>query len=103
LTIPSESTENLNESLLKKLKNIADDYNVKVDDHLPANYFRDLRALYKTCNSEVVVLINEYDAPVTRNMSNVVLTEANAKILHNFFATLKTMCTLIYALPSLPV
>jgi hypothetical protein len=37
----------------------------------------------------VAVLIDEYDAPVTNNLKMVELAEAKAKILHNFFSTLK--------------
>jgi hypothetical protein len=46
-------------------------------------------ALSRKSGSQIVVLIDEYDAPVTRNMDNPVVAEANAKILHDFFATLK--------------
>jgi hypothetical protein len=39
--------------------------------------------------ANVVVLIDEYDAPVTRNMDNKEVAKQNAKILHDFFAILK--------------
>jgi hypothetical protein len=35
----------------------------------------------------VVVLIDNYDTPVTRNVDNLELAIANAKFLHDFFAT----------------
>ncbi|MDR1607348.1 MAG: AAA family ATPase, partial [Deltaproteobacteria bacterium] len=38
---------------------------------------------------KVAILIDEYDAPVTRNMKNNAVAKANADILHDFFATLK--------------
>jgi hypothetical protein len=48
-----------------------------------------IEALYQKTKTEVVVLIDEYDAPVTRNMDNLEVAKANAIILHDFFAMLK--------------
>jgi hypothetical protein len=61
-----------------------------MDEDVPTDYLENLViALQKTANSEVVLLIDEYDAPVTRNMGNQELALANAKVLHDFFAALK--------------
>jgi hypothetical protein len=48
-----------------------------------------IQALKKQYNSSVVVLVDEYDAPVTRHMDNQKLAETNAGVLHDFFASLK--------------
>jgi hypothetical protein len=53
-------------------------------------YFgRLITALHDKTNARVAVLIDEYDAPVTNNMDNLALAQANAKVLHDFFAALK--------------
>jgi hypothetical protein len=49
-------------------------------------------ALYQKTQKSVlvlVVLIDEYYSLVTRNMGNSELAQANADVLHNFFAALK--------------
>jgi hypothetical protein len=53
-------------------------------------YFEGLiEALYEKYKTKVVVLIDEYDAPVTRNMKDQTVALSNADILHTFFASLK--------------
>ncbi|MDR2140846.1 MAG: AAA family ATPase [Deltaproteobacteria bacterium] len=92
LSLDSDSPKILKENLMTDLSEIAEDYNIqqKVKGTTPAIYFGSLiRALSKDSNSEVAVLIDEYDAPVTSQMDDQEVAEANAKILRQFFATLK--------------
>jgi hypothetical protein len=92
LSLESDSPEDLKDGLMTDLSEIAEDYNIqlKVKGKTPAMYFGNLiKALSKDSNSEVAVLIDEYDAPVTSQMADQGVAEANAKILRQFFATLK--------------
>jgi hypothetical protein len=90
LSLESKTSEILETNLLTTLGKIAQKENLLVDGKSPDVYLDGLiQALYGKYNSTVAVLIDEYDAPVTRNMSNTDIAQANAKILHNFFATLK--------------
>ncbi|MDR1164779.1 MAG: AAA family ATPase [Deltaproteobacteria bacterium] len=114
LSMLAETPENFKAQLLSKLNDIAVAANVKVNNDFPDLCFGSLiKALYNRYESEVVVLIDEYDAPVTRNMGNLKVAQANAEILHAFFAILKdpdvaskTLLTLVtgitrYALTSM--
>ncbi|MDR3134477.1 MAG: AAA family ATPase [Deltaproteobacteria bacterium] len=86
----SESLETLKNGILNDLKANADEANLSVKGQSPVTYFGNLIvALYKSFYSGVTVLIGKYDAPVTRNMKNTALAQANADILHAFFSTLK--------------
>ncbi|MDR2141509.1 MAG: ATP-binding protein [Deltaproteobacteria bacterium] len=92
LSQESESPAILKANLLGDLKRIADKANLarKVEGITPGAYFGNLvQALTEESKNEIAVLIDEYDAPVTRNMDNLKIATANAKILHDFFATLK--------------
>jgi hypothetical protein len=45
--------------------------------------------LFRKYNAEVVVLIDEYDVPVSDNLDDIALAEANAKVLKDFYSRLK--------------
>ncbi|MDR0620710.1 MAG: AAA family ATPase [Deltaproteobacteria bacterium] len=95
MSMSSESPEILKTNLLCLLRNKANKAKISIKAPTPDTYFANLiEALYEKYglkdDSGVVVLIDEYDAPVTRNMDNLEVAQANAKILHDFFAVLKT-------------
>ncbi|MDR1111545.1 MAG: AAA family ATPase [Deltaproteobacteria bacterium] len=90
LSVESDTTAILKESILTKLSFIAKAAKLEIKANTPALYLGELiSALYQNCKSKVVILIDEYDAPVTKNMDNPKAAQANAKVLHDFFATLK--------------
>ncbi|MDR2141425.1 MAG: AAA family ATPase, partial [Deltaproteobacteria bacterium] len=92
LSLESGSPEIFQAKLINRLKGIAKDAKLgqEIKEDTPAAYFEALiKALSEEANSEIAVLIDEYDAPVTRNLDNQEIATANAKILHDFFATLK--------------
>ncbi|MDR1050948.1 MAG: AAA family ATPase [Deltaproteobacteria bacterium] len=90
LSTSANTPELLETNLRKKLTQIARTAKVEVGYDSPDICFGNLiNELYNLDNSKVVVLIDEYDAPVTRNMDNPEVAQANAKILHDFFAVLK--------------
>ncbi|MDR2141497.1 MAG: AAA family ATPase [Deltaproteobacteria bacterium] len=110
LTMTAVSSKVLEKNLLIKLKNIASkaklsdenktnrsdngnklDLLVKLDNAAtPDVYFGSLiQALSEKFQSQIAVLIDEYDYPVTTYMADMEVAEANAKVLHTFFAMLK--------------
>jgi hypothetical protein len=80
----------LSDNIVNKLRIIASNANLDVPTATPGTYFTSIiESLYQSSNAKVVVLIDEYDVPVTANMDDKGLARANATILHDFFATLK--------------
>jgi hypothetical protein len=94
LMMRSESPEIFEYNLLSSLKKLAEEANLTINELTSDKYFESLiEALYKkggaTDDSKVVILIDEYDDPVTSNIDNQEVAQANAKYLRKFFATLK--------------
>jgi hypothetical protein len=90
MSMGSESSDILKRNLFSILRDNAKVFGLDVEEITSDVYFRSLiLALSRKSNSKVVVLIDEYDAPVTRNMEDPPVAAANAKTLHDFFATLK--------------
>jgi hypothetical protein len=88
--VESDSTETLKSELINTLRENAAKAELEIQKDTPSAFLAKLiTALYDKNQNEVVVLIDEYDAPVTSNMGNMEVAEANANVLHNFFATLK--------------
>jgi hypothetical protein len=48
-----------------------------------------IRKLHKSTGRQVVVLVDEYDKPITDHLSNPEMMKANQKILHDFYQVLK--------------
>jgi hypothetical protein len=87
-TAPSPAV--LQTRLLGKLNRIAALNHLNIRGDSPEVFFGELiESLCQRYDSPVAVLIDEYDAPVTRNMANLDVAKANAEILHDFFATMK--------------
>jgi hypothetical protein len=89
----------LKDGLVNDLSKIAIKADLKLENAAPSAYFLDLiNSLFETYKSKVVVLIDEYDFPVTTNMDNQKLARANAKVLHNFFSILKKTTAIRFTL-----
>jgi hypothetical protein len=91
LSMDARSPEIVKESLYAKLMDIAFRENLNIEKAPLPEYFRRLiEALYhKNNNTKVVILIDEYDYPVSRAINDVKLAQANADIVGAFFAVLK--------------
>ncbi|MDR1870936.1 MAG: AAA family ATPase, partial [Deltaproteobacteria bacterium] len=89
LSVKSNSPSALENAILGQLKKITPKGLNVLGDTSDAYFGNLIEALNEKFNSQVVVLIDEYDAPVTKNLANPSLAEANRDILHDFFATLK--------------
>jgi hypothetical protein len=91
LSLSMKSTANIEAVLINKLRRITDAHDLRITATPESSeYITDLvMALHNKYDSKVAVLIDEYDAPVTRNMDKPELARANADVLHAFFAELK--------------
>jgi hypothetical protein len=87
----SRSPEKLYDDLLSVLIGMAEEDNLEISQKSLNLFFVSLiRELSKKYKSKVVVLVDEYDAPVADNISNFELVRENADVLRNFFKVLKT-------------
>jgi hypothetical protein len=99
LSVDSDAKYELKFELTANIKEITEKYDVNIDymdkiskDNLPTIYFKNLiRKVSDKFDKKVMILIDEYDALVTGNMSDPEVAKVNAKILHNFFAFLKDL------------
>jgi hypothetical protein len=89
-SMSSNPPDILKANLLNDLEKVAENYRLEVEGASPSAYFGNLiKAMSGRSKTEVVVLIDEYDAPVTRNMGRSMgVAQENAKIIHDFLGTL---------------
>ncbi len=89
-SLSKDDPETLEKSLKKRLLNIAKEYNICLEtDTLIADCFTDLLyALFKI--DRVVLLIDEYDAPIIKHIgNNVELAAQNREFLKEFYTVIK--------------
>ncbi|MDR1871284.1 MAG: AAA family ATPase, partial [Deltaproteobacteria bacterium] len=91
MSLFSASPEELKLSLMTMLKDLAKKENLILDSPLPGSALKELiektRDVY---NKDVVVLIDEYDYPVSSKIDNKSLAKGNSAILVDFYASLKS-------------
>ena len=83
--------EGLRERLEASLFDFEQKYNIEnYSDSLPVRFARDLKIVSKKTGRGVVVLVDEYDNPLLKNISvNKEQEEANRALYKGFFAVLK--------------
>jgi hypothetical protein len=82
----------LKENILGDLRKIASKNKVTVDETLYDRYLVTLvENLAEKSENGVVILVDEYDAPITRNLGNMEAAEANRNVLHGFYSKLKEL------------
>ncbi|MDR1167147.1 MAG: AAA family ATPase, partial [Deltaproteobacteria bacterium] len=82
--------EDLKGSLVKSLELINDEEQLGLNiDYAGLDLSIIIEKLSKKYNKNVVILIDEYDAPVSENLSNHALAIKNRDILKNFYSGLK--------------
>ncbi|MDR2200127.1 MAG: ATP-binding protein [Deltaproteobacteria bacterium] len=92
MTMVSKTPEILTDRLLKNLQNIAESYNIGLRDDDPGGALQLLiKDLSEKYGERVVVLIDEYDHPVSSHMDNIVLAKANTEVLSSFYVGFKEM------------
>jgi hypothetical protein len=90
-TSPSEI---LKMNIVADLREIAEneDISINVPDQL---YDRILKMLviklFRKYESKAIILVDEYDAPITRNIDNPEVAKDNSEALHNFYSTFKNI------------
>jgi hypothetical protein len=89
-TMINHSTpEMMEKSLLSYLEEIAQDYQVTLTANSASDYFRQLiRSLHNKTGKRVVVLIDEYDKPITAHLSDSYL-DAIRTAVHDFYQVMK--------------
>jgi hypothetical protein len=91
LSIPSYSKEVLREGLLTLVTDIAEEEDFNISSSIPSLAFRSLiKKLYKKYSQKVVVLIDEYDEPVSSHVDDIELAKSNSEILRYFYSSLKS-------------
>ncbi|MDR2437583.1 MAG: AAA family ATPase [Endomicrobium sp.] len=90
MSLYSKSRSSLDKSLLRRLKMIAAENNLYVYGYSAAAYLNMLiQKLSKASDSQVVVLIDDCDAPVTRRMYDLEIAKDNSYAIYDFLETLK--------------
>ncbi|MDR1308895.1 MAG: ATP-binding protein [Deltaproteobacteria bacterium] len=76
--------------IIDDLNRIATHENVQISAITPGNALKTLIIeLYEKYKNKVVVLIDEYDAPILDKINEPALAQANLEVLHGFYRTLK--------------
>ncbi|MDR2199304.1 MAG: AAA family ATPase [Deltaproteobacteria bacterium] len=93
MTMDCDSPEILKEELIDNLENIARSYkNVRLRARNPGGALKRLiEDISEECGERVVALIDEYDNPVSLHMDDIVLANANSKVLNSFYVGFKDM------------
>ena len=92
LSMSPAGPDALREGILAGLRRIADLNKVKVQGSAPDTCFPELvKALHNRHGAKVVVLVDEYDAPVTARLDDLDVAKANAHVIDAFLSQLKRM------------
>ncbi|MDR1022277.1 MAG: ATP-binding protein [Prevotellaceae bacterium] len=87
--ISHSSPETLRSSLLYTLKEIARNYQITLEASNPEDRFRELLVLlHRKTGERVVVLIDEYDKPITSHLYDAQLDEIK-RAVHDFYQVIK--------------
>ncbi|KZX10751.1 ATP-binding protein [Methanobrevibacter filiformis] len=90
--IVSKDTDLLELSLADYINKFAKEYNIELNERLPAssNFLQLIEEIHEIANKEVVVLIDEYDAPILDNINNAEIADNNRRLLQDFYNVLKS-------------
>ena len=90
--IPNKTSETLENSLARELKQLAKRENVDISGDEPADLFKHLiENLRAKSGQKVVVLIDEYDKPIIDHLFDIPTAEANRMVIRGFYGVLKSM------------
>jgi hypothetical protein len=88
--VNSRTTDNLICSLFEFINMAASNYGVELKNTTLNGRFGELIArLHQLTGCQVVVLADEYDKPITENLSHPEIAESNREALHDFYQVLK--------------
>ncbi|MDR2384988.1 MAG: AAA family ATPase, partial [Tannerella sp.] len=88
--ISHSTLEEMKNSMCRYLRNIARQYEIKLQDGTPSDCFDELITLLyeKTGKTKIAVLIDEYDKPVTSHLFEPDLDDIR-KAVHDFYQVMK--------------
>ncbi|MDR2754978.1 MAG: ATP-binding protein [Planctomycetaceae bacterium] len=88
--IAFKTSADLELSLTAFVKSIADKYSLSLSDAPYSYQFGELiQKIHQSTGQQVVILVDEYDKPITDHLSNIETLTANKIILHDFYQVLK--------------
>ena len=89
-TTDNSSPSVLEDSISEKIVTIAGEYGVSIDTSIKSLYLANLvELLYGKFNKRVVILIDEYDKPITDHFNDQEKADANRDLLRNLYSPLK--------------
>ncbi|KZX16942.1 ATP-binding protein [Methanobrevibacter filiformis] len=88
----SKSVDLLELTLAEYINIFAEEYDIKLNEELPVsfNFSQLIRKIHKSTNKTVIVLIDEYDAPILDNINNAEISDNNRRFLQDFYNELKS-------------
>jgi hypothetical protein len=90
LDFSGRNTANIASSLNSFVNEMAEDYSVNLNSpDLPDRFSELIKKLHKSTGQQVVVLVDEYDKPITDYLSEPDMMKSNQRILHDFYQVLK--------------
>ncbi|MDR1086484.1 MAG: ATP-binding protein [Deltaproteobacteria bacterium] len=82
--------------LMSKMANIARKEGLSISDTVHSSYFENLiSGLSDKYDGKIVLLIDEYDAPIVKNILNEVLADKIRELLKSFYGVIKTKYKLL--------
>ena len=89
-TTDNSSSVILEDSITEKLLSIAAEYGVEISTAIKSLFLSDLvESLHAKFNKRVVILIDEYDKPITDHFTDPEKADANKDVLGNLYSPLK--------------
>lgn len=88
--LTGRNIEILDQSLIKSLRKNAKKYGIELDDTLPSLYLDSLiDELYEQTGKRVVLLIDEYDNPITSHLSDIKVAKNNREYFRDIYQIIK--------------
>ncbi|GAA5819156.1 MAG: AAA family ATPase [Methanobrevibacter sp. CfCl-M3] len=89
--VSNKTNELLELTLASYINEFAKDFGIELDEKLPADYNFPvlIKKAYNKTGEKVVILVDEYDAPILDNINNKDLSDANHRTLQSFYLGLK--------------
>jgi hypothetical protein len=88
----SDSANGVKQNIIKLLKPITNLYGLSIQEESVALYAKSLcEGIYNKTGKNIVILIDEYDAPLLRSLSNPTLCLEIVEVLHDFFGAIKDL------------
>jgi hypothetical protein len=86
----NRATEEVKLSLTHRLNEAAIKYGVTLSGKTIPDRFEELvQKVHLSTGAKVVVLVDEYDKPITDNLTDIAAADANRQVLHDFYQVLK--------------